>query len=429
MDDDLRERETKAPETPETPAAPEAPPAERRAARRGGSRVLLDVDIPRGWLVGSVVAVVVMIVVAAVAFSALNRIGTCGQCHVIEPEVTTYKQSAHYAAGVVCQDCHTKPGVFNYFVRNLQGVTHLVNYISDTYQKPVTTYVGANNCVQCHPKEQIERDLVVGQIRVNHTGLREAGYQCLTCHANISHPGTQLEVARMPQDHVMSVCARCHDGETLPDDCDICHVNGLPSGYEKVTMTVQVKPSECAGCHAGRVFCRDCHQGLQMPHPKTWQRGHGEVVLDRGRSICVSCHLEDDPRFCIDCHGVVMPHPGDWRARHDNKAAKDKQVCVKCHGRNGCIDCHGLPMPHPAGFSQTHPSAYYGSPGTCANCHSQSFCTGCHGVSLPHSSSFIANHYSYVYSNGGACVKCHGNSGSGAGGCYGGDCHSESPGD
>ena len=69
--------------------------------------------------------------------------------------------------------------------------------------------------------------MVVGNIRVNHTGLREAGYQCLTCHANISHPGTQLEVARVSQNK-MSICARCHDGVKLPDDCSICHIGGVP---------------------------------------------------------------------------------------------------------------------------------------------------------------------------------------------------------
>ena len=128
----------------QTPAAPQAPPADdRRSARRGQEPRPARGRHP-ARLAGRL---------ArrhrrhdrrrrASAFSALNRIGTCGQCHIIEPEVTTYKQTAHYAAGVVCQDCHTKPGVFNYFVRNLQGVTHLVNYISDTYQKPVTTYVG-----------------------------------------------------------------------------------------------------------------------------------------------------------------------------------------------------------------------------------------------------------------------------------------------
>jgi nitrate/TMAO reductase-like tetraheme cytochrome c subunit len=400
-----------------------------RGGRRPRSRVLLEVTVPRRWLIGVGAALVLLFVVAAVGFAALNRMDTCAQCHVIKDEVVTYERTAHYDAGVVCQDCHTKPGVFNYFVRNLQGVTHLVNYVSDTYQKPITTYVGANNCTQCHPKEEIERDIVVGNIRVNHTGLREEGYQCLNCHANISHPGTQLEVARMPQDSIMSVCARCHDGEQLPDDCDTCHVGGLPSGYEKVPMTVQVTPQQCAGCHGGRAFCSDCHQGLQMPHPKGWERRHGGTVLDRGQSICVSCHLKDDPKFCIDCHGVAMPHPSDWKARHDNAAAKDKQVCVKCHGKNSCTTCHGLTMPHPAGFEQTHPSAYYASPGVCSKCHSTSFCSNCHGVSLPHSGAFKANHSDAVFSNGGVCVKCHGNAGAGPGGCYGGDCHSGSIGD
>jgi nitrate/TMAO reductase-like tetraheme cytochrome c subunit len=441
MDDETKQNKTQAP--PQAGAAEpaatgesadvSAPPDKDSAAtagssrrRRPGSHVLLEVTIPKGWLVGVVVALVGLFVIIAVAFSVLNRISTCAQCHVIEKEVETYKQTAHYDAGVVCQDCHTKPGVFNYFVRNLQGVTHVVNYASDTYQKPLTSYVGANNCVRCHPKEEIERDLVVGQIRVNHTGLREEGYQCLTCHANISHPGTQLEVARMPQDTVMSVCARCHDGKRLPDTCATCHVSGLPAGYEKVAMTVQVTPSECAGCHTGKAFCSDCHKGLQMPHPQSWDRGHGKVVLARGKSICVSCHLKEKPKFCVDCHGVAMPHPSGWTAQHDNVAARDKQVCVQCHGKDSCARCHGLTMPHPAGFAQTHPSTYSASPGVCSKCHSSSFCTACHGISLPHASSFRLNHAGAVYSNGGVCVKCHGNGGSGARGCYGGECHSGS---
>lgn len=433
MDDKTRNEESQ----PSTPAPPNGDATRRSGGaaedarptydtvrrRRRGSRVLLEVTIPPAWLIGTVVALVGVLVIAVGAFAALNRIETCARCHVIRAEVDTYKATAHYAAGVACQDCHTKPGVFNYFVRNLQGVTHLVNYASDTYQEPITTFVGANNCVQCHPKEEIERDLVVGQIRVNHTGLREEGYQCLTCHANISHPGTQLEVARMPQDTIMSICARCHDGKSLPDDCGLCHIAVLPSGYEKVAMTVQVTPSQCRGCHTGRAFCSSCHQGLQMPHPSTWERRHGAVVLDRGRSICVSCHLTQKPRFCIDCHGLAMPHPSGWTGRHDVVAARDRQVCVKCHGSNGCIQCHGLTMPHPSGFTQTHPATYRAAPGVCSRCHSASYCSDCHGVSLPHSSSFIAGHPEAVYANGAVCVKCHGNAGSGPQGCYGGECH------
>lgn len=420
MDDETRKDETRQGETSPVEAGPTG---------RTKSRVLLEVTVPKAWLLGVIVALAAMLVVAIAAFAALNRIDTCAQCHVIEREVATYKRTAHYAAGVVCQDCHTKPGVFNYLVRNLQGVTHLVNYASGTYQDPVTTFVGANNCVRCHSRDEIERDIVVGKIRVNHTGLREEGYQCLTCHANISHPGTQLEVARMPQDTIMSVCACCHDGKRLPDDCDICHVNGLPSGYERVRMTVKVTPSQCAGCHRERRFCADCHNGLSMPHPNDWQTAHGGVVLDRSTSVCVSCHLKKDKKFCIDCHGLPMPHPDGWTARHVAAAARDEQVCVKCHGDKGCLACHGLPMPHPGGFLQSHPSTYYASPGTCDRCHGSAYCSDCHGVSLPHSEAFIDDHPEAVFANGGVCVKCHGNAGSGPRGCYGGECHSGTVGD
>ena len=393
--------------------------------RQRERRVLLDVSIPRRWIVGVLVALGVLVVAAIIGFSAVNRIGTCEACHIIQPEVATYKQSAHYGAGVGCQKCHTKPGVFNYFIRNLQGVTNLILYASDTYERPITTYVGADTCVQCHPKSQIEKDLVVGNIRVNHKGLREAGYQCLTCHASISHPGTRLEVARVSQNK-MSICARCHDGKRLPDTCSTCHINGVPATAPKVAMKLHVSPEECTRCHQSRTFCTKCHNGLRMPHPAGWNKKHGGIVVDRGKSICASCHLKKDKQFCIDCHGVPMPHPAGFSTNHGAFATANQSKCVKCHGENSCIRCHGLQMPHPAGWVGSHPSTANSSPGLCDRCHSGSFCTGCHGVSLPHSSGFIADHPNHTYNSGSVCVKCHGNGGTGPGGCFGGECHSGS---
>jgi nitrate/TMAO reductase-like tetraheme cytochrome c subunit len=393
---------------------------EPRKPTRG--RLLLDVDIPRTWIVGMAVAIVAIIVLAGALFSVMYGVESCANCHVVRAEVETYKKTAHYAAGVSCQQCHTKPGVFNYFVRNLQGASNILAYVSDQYQRPVTAYVGADNCVQCHPKEQIEKDQVFGNIRVNHTGLREAGYQCLRCHANISHPGTQLEVARVAQNR-MSICAECHDGEQLPDTCNTCHVGGAPAEEIDVPIQGHVTSGECRGCHEQASFCAECHNGLTMPHPPSWQRSHGDVVNDRGKSVCASCHTKEDPRFCIDCHGLAIPHPSGFRTNHGGFAQNNRSTCVKCHGRNSCIRCHGLPMPHPAGFVSTHPSIARSSSGLCTRCHSSSFCTSCHGVSLPHGSSFIANHPNAVYSNGSVCVKCHGNNGTGPSGCYGGECH------
>jgi nitrate/TMAO reductase-like tetraheme cytochrome c subunit len=393
--------------------------------REPKSRVLLDVAIPGKWIWGVVAAVVVLIVAAVVAFSAVNRIETCETCHIIRPEVATYKQSAHYAAGVGCQQCHTKPGVFNYFIRNIQGATNLILYVSDTYERPITTYVGADTCAQCHPNSQIEKDIVVGAIRVNHRGLREAGYQCLTCHANISHPGTRLEVARTSQS-TMSICARCHDGRQLSDDCDICHIGAVPASAPDVKMPVRITPSQCTGCHERKVFCADCHNGLQMPHPQDWTKAHGGIVIDRGKSICASCHTREDPKFCIDCHGVQMPHPSGFLSSHGDFALKNEKKCEKCHGKNSCIDCHGLQMPHPGGWMGQHSSAALSNPSVCDRCHSDSYCVGCHGVSLPHSGAFIGDHPNHTYSSGSVCMKCHGNGGTGPQGCYGGQCHSGS---
>jgi hypothetical protein len=398
--------------------------------KRPKSPTLLEGKIPMSWLFGVLAAVIVVFVVAVIAFSAVNRISTCERCHLIQPEVETYKQSSHYAAGVGCQQCHTKPGVFNYFIRNLQGLTNIILYVSNTYERPLTTMVGTNNCVQCHPKSQLERDQVFNNIRVNHTGLREAGYQCVTCHANISHPGTQLEVARVSQNK-MPICARCHDGVQLPDDCSVCHVGGAPPEEINVPIEGKLTPADCEGCHhgkEGKAVCSDCHHGLQMPHPAGWMKSHGPIVVDRGKNICAGCHTNEDPRFCIDCHGLEMPHPGSWLGTHGaySQKGKNEQKCVKCHGKDSCIKCHGLQMPHPSGWMGQHSSVALGSPGVCDKCHSSSFCVGCHGVELPHSSGFIADHPNHTYSSGSVCMKCHGNGGTGPQGCYGGQCHSGS---
>ena len=137
-----------------------------------GGRVLLEGRVPLAWLAGVIVALGILCTMAFIAFSAVYTSSRCEACHIIKPEVVTYQQTAHYRAGVSCQECHTKPGVFNYVIRNMQGLNNFFLYFSNTYQRPITTFVGTNNCVQCHPKSEIEKDQVFGNIRVNHKGLR-----------------------------------------------------------------------------------------------------------------------------------------------------------------------------------------------------------------------------------------------------------------
>ena len=394
--------------------------------RKSKSPILLDVHIPGAWIAGVLAAVVVLVIAAVVGFSAVNRAGTCASCHVIKPEVATYEASAHYRAGVGCQKCHTKPGVFNYVVRNLEGVTNLVLYASNQYEKPITTYVSADICVQCHPNSQLDEDMVVGNIRVNHTGLRRAGYQCLDCHADVAHQGTSLEVARVTQNQ-MSICARCHDGVKLSNKCDLCHINGVPPVRPRWPCTCRSTPSSAPSATSRRASAPPATTGCPCRTRRAGRRATATVVDTRGKNVCASCHTKKDPQFCVRCHGLAIPHPANWQTAHAAKGLSDPSVCVKCHGQNSCIRCHGLVMPHPANWQDTHGQVALNNQALCLKCHSNtSFCTACHGVTLPHSSSFIASHPSYVPGHGEVCVKCHHNNGAGPNGCYGGGCHSGS---
>jgi hypothetical protein len=403
-------------------AADGTPPAPSGGGKSPRRRSLVDVVIPRRWLWGVLAGLVVIIVVSVVAFGVATRTSTCGTCHLLAPEVASYKTSPHAKAGVGCLSCHTKPGAFRYFIENLQGVANLITYISGNYRKPLSTTVSTESCVQCHPASQIDKNVVVNGIIVNHIGLRQAGFQCVTCHDGVAH-GTTGAFGSRPTVNVMSVCVTCHNGVNQPETCSICHVNGVPPGSVHIAMNTHLTATNCQSCHSTS-FCSKCHNGVQMPHPAVWSSTHGVYALQHGQTVCVKCHQAEDPTFCSSCHGLAMPHPATWLATgHEKAGAATPSLCVKCHGTNSCLRCHGLPMPHPSNWLAQHGQVALTNAGLCSKCHSSSFCSDCHGVVLPHPASFIANHPAEVMSNGAICVKCHGNAGSGPTGCYGGSCH------
>jgi len=450
------------------PPLPPTPPRRRRPT----PRELLTLKLSRGWLLGMVLGIVALLVLATAAFAVVNSERFCGSCHVMKSEVASYNATAHHQAGVGCQSCHTKPGVFNYFIRNLQNTTYVIDNITGRYQKPIVTYVGAENCMTCHPKSQINQDVIVGNIRVNHIGLQAAGYQCVTCHAEVAH-GNNVPIGSRPDESIMSLCAQCHNGVNQSKRCSLCHVNGVPPGTVNAQIPVHMTAGNCTECHTDKLFCSNCHNGvpmphpanwmpaghgryvlakgaqvcakchtakdptfcidchkLPMPHPANWQAQHGHFVLSKGSKLCVTCHTKPDPNFCIRCHGVPMPHPANWQAQHGTVAMKNFGVCYRCHTQAQCTSCHGIVMPHPAGFASggVHGPLAMSNPSLCTKCHTQSFCVACHGVVLPHPSSFIANHFVYAAQEGAVCAKCHGNNVDGAQSCYGGGCHSKASG-
>ena len=63
-----------------------------------------------------------------------------GNCVVYKPSSLTPVTGRRLAD--IYREAGIPPGVFNYLIRNLQGMTNLMLYFSDTYERPLTTAVG-----------------------------------------------------------------------------------------------------------------------------------------------------------------------------------------------------------------------------------------------------------------------------------------------
>lgn len=148
----------------------------------------------------------------------------------------------------------------------------------------------------------------------------------------------------------------------------------------------------CDQCHLGPYY--SSHSILDWGHKtecesqSTCLNCHGSTLhrMDvRGsKSVCFECHLERAlTTACDDCHvdGWRQQHTpaGHSKSTHGNWAVEDATHCASCHGtEKWCIDCHGVPMPHPESFLREHPAMVRGEPQLCAQCHGPASCQSCH---------------------------------------------------
>ena len=168
-------------------------------ARSTKGRVLLDVTFPgRGswacsaaWLPSSSSS--------SRCSRRSTRIATCECATSIKPEVVTYKHSAHYRAGVGCQKCHTKPGVFNYFIRNLQGVTNLIALrVRTRTSARITSYVGDRELPAVPPQVADRAGPWSSATSASTTrGCAQAGYQCPPATPTSATPARGSDVSRV----------------------------------------------------------------------------------------------------------------------------------------------------------------------------------------------------------------------------------------
>ncbi len=313
---------------------------------------------------------------------------TCGWCHVIKKEVASFKTSEHHRPGVGCQDCHTKPGVFNYFIRNLQSADpHRRVHLGATTRRPHHHLRRRRELRAVSPQEpDREATSIVGNIRVNHKGLREAGFQCVTCHAEVAH-GAAIPVGSRPHavDHVdlRAVPQRRHPAAAL---LDLPRQRRARRAPRRSPSTVHMdQPANCRQCHTQQLL-------RQVP-----QRPHDAAPRRAGRS----------PTARWSCSEARRSAPRVTPTRTQSSAST--ATASRCRTR-------------PAGLPRTRPPRR-SDPALCSKCHGADSCVQCHGVVLPHPAAFIASHFVYAAREGAVCVKCHGNNDGGAASCYGGDCH------
>jgi hypothetical protein len=149
--------------------------------------------------------------------------------------------------------------------------------------------------------------------------------------------------------------------------CDKCHVGPHYSSYtilEWGHLDSCLSGMSCTRCHSTELhkthirgdkgMCYDCH-------------------LDEGISVdCNTCHVEG-------CMAMHANHGPEFIAEHGQFDQWDGIDCMACHGsQSWCMDCHGIDMPHPENIIDIHQDLVQGRPDVCHNCHGSQSCTRCH---------------------------------------------------
>ncbi len=264
----------------------------------------------------------------------------CLGCHAEMPGmVSQWEDSAHWAAGVGCFECH----------KANKGESDAI----DHYGFTVSIIVSPKDCGQCHPRESQEmgtsHHAEAGNILNSKDGLlgQTVGGEpavavgCRQCHGSIvkvNADGT-LDTNTWPNTGI---------GRVNPDGskgaCSACHTR------HRFSKEQARKPESCGKCHLGPdhpqkevyeeskhgILYRAFEDQLNMDRPK-WVAG--EDYYDA--PTCATCHMSATPDQPVT-HDVGTRLSWDLRApiskRTENSAKKLEDM------KNVCSSCHGAPF-------------------------------------------------------------------------------------
>lgn len=330
--------------------------------RPGITNALTRVRRSRGamiaiFLAGTLLAAVLVI---AAVFETAARVpalaGMCGTCHEIAPHVEAWRASSHANTG--CRSCHTTYAWYDGFRYRM---THFADDMSrrisgETAPEAPPRRRGATGpivdtpdavCLRCHSmaREPSTRDRVI----IDHAAHAERNDACLSCHLNTTHPDPETDIVLI----MMEQCYECHTLTPAADEpsgeCAVCHPEHLeltPASHEPPDMwlrpehgkSAEVDNTQCMMCHT-ESSCVDCH-GILMPHPPTFAQDHSEIAAAQ-QEVCGRCHAgQPDP--CSTCHhSLESVAITSWETQHYRVTRiQGPAACMRCHGAVFCAQCH-----------------------------------------------------------------------------------------
>ncbi len=366
------------------------------------------------YIVWTLVALLVLAAVMIVALGVTSTRWFCAEgCHKVQDDtIKAYQRSSH--SEISCMSCHMPVGASPviFVLHKAEALGELYLTVTDNFELPlngeseVALTMPATQCTQCHNTQKRNITPASG-VKIDHDVHAKKEVTCAICHNRIAHkedfpltltdPKTGKKNRKHENFSKMTACFRCHSqnktpegGLEAPGKCLACHTADFelkpeshrepgffPKGHAKLAkveasrVAVFDKVSESKGKAEGEAENSEA-EGV----------GPGLVKVE-SLNECYTCHAES---FCVDCHGVPMPHPAQFREKHGAYGKKAPKVCAKCHGSatGFCNECHhgtsiGWNYDPAMRWRVQHPGAVANvGASTCFQCHAPTYCADCH---------------------------------------------------
>lgn len=137
--------------------------------------------------------------------AGMETVRACGGCHVMAGHVADLRDPTSESLAAVhfknryiqenqCYTCHSDYGLLGTFDAKMDGVRHVVHFLTGTYTLPLKIAHSYSNarCLECHGESQ-KFLTSSGHPAETHAQVLSGEVSCLTCHAPAHTPSTVKE--------------------------------------------------------------------------------------------------------------------------------------------------------------------------------------------------------------------------------------------